>query len=75
MPAEFLRTANGELRPVVWAEHGMPVWVRFNRTQVLRCTVQTATGDLLRIVNESHDVDRWLAIGSCYVPKEDPHAR
>ncbi len=58
----------------------MQVWIRFrpdgsDAVKALRCTVRTATGDVLRVVSEAYGVDRWKAIGDCYVLDGDPHAR
>lgn len=70
-----METADGRLVPVVWGEDGLTVWVRWDAGHVLRCTVATAAGDALRVVNEGRGVDRWLPIGACYVREGDAHAR
>lgn len=70
-----MKTREGNLVPVIWAEDGMTVWIRWDSEHVLRCTVATATGDTLRVVSEARNVDRWLPIHNCYVYETDAHAR
>lgn len=76
--SESLHTAAGEMRPIVWGEHGMTAWVRVRAAaglKVLRCVVPEARGDALWCESAAYDIAQWVPIGQCFLPADDPHTR
>lgn len=76
--SESIRTASGEMRPVVWGEHGMTAWVRVRTAaglKVLRCAVPEARGNALWCESATYGVAQWVPIGQCFLPADDPHTR
>jgi uncharacterized protein with PhoU and TrkA domain len=51
----------------------MDVWIRWERSQgtLLKCTVACAAGDLARVVNKNHRVDKWMRVDDLLVPTEE----
>lgn len=75
-----------DFRNPVWLEDGMKVRIRFGpqktsadgtrtTTPFLLCTVETAAGDVGRVVNTYHNVRRILPLAALYVHHTDVHAR
>jgi hypothetical protein len=66
-----------------WVEEKMTVIAPFQgieasdavRTTLgVKCSVIVAAGNHARVINEKHNVDRWLHIDDLRVPEGDPHA-
>jgi hypothetical protein len=65
--------STGEWKPLEYAWDGMDVWIRLSRElkTLLKCQVACAAGNLVRVVNQNHRVDKWLPVGALLVPTEE----
>jgi len=51
---------------------GMDVWIPWDRSKgsALKCKVLVAAGNMARVFNESHKVDKWIRVDDLLVPTE-----
>ena len=66
-----------EFVPIRHASDGMDVWIVLGYGNIfdsphdaLRCKVACAAGNNARVVNEHHRIDKWMQVGSLYVPSQ-----
>ncbi len=59
-----------------WVNDGDTVWIPWPKggPAHLLCLVVVAAGNLVRVVNELHRVDKWFRIENLLVPADDPRA-
>lgn len=63
-----------EFEPPAYCYDGQTVYIRWERSKgtLLRCTVACAAGNMARVVNEKHGVDKWVSVDNdLLVPTEE----
>jgi len=62
-----------EFKAPEYVYDGMDVWLPWNREKrsALKCKVLVAAGDMARVVNENHKVDKWVRVDDLLVPTEE----
>jgi hypothetical protein len=63
-------TMASEFEAPEYVVDGQDVYIYWNREKdsILRCTVALSCGNMVRVVNENHRVDKWLCTDDLLVP-------
>lgn len=55
--------------PARYAFDGQLVWLRWKEDTALRCLVETAAGQSVRVVNKARALQRWVDVDQLYIRK------